>query len=230
MSKILVVEDDAELAEVIEDWLKADKYVVEMVANGNEARERLKFYDYDAVVLDWNLPGMSGIEVLKEYRANGGATPILILTGRNQMPEKEQGLDSGADDYLTKPFDPRELSARMRALLRRPKPVLATVLKVGDLSLEPDKRRVTRGGKELTLAAKEYALLEFFMRHPDQVFSQDSLLERVWSNDVETTADSLRVHITRLRAKIDRAGEDSLICTVHRQGYKLVTPPNVAKS
>ncbi|MGH9548172.1 MAG: response regulator transcription factor [Terriglobales bacterium] len=224
MAKILVIEDDNELAEVIEDWLTADHHVVERVNNGTDGNERLRFYQYDLVILDWNLPGMSGLEILRQYRKANGSTPILMLTGQREISHKEEGLDSGSDDYLTKPFDPRELSARIRALLRRPKQALDSALSVGDLVMETDKIRVTKGGKEISLAPREYALLEFFMRHPDQVFSQDVLLERVWSNDSDTTADSLRVHIKRLRSKLDTDGEESIIRTMHRQGYKLVTP------
>jgi DNA-binding response OmpR family regulator len=224
VAKVLVVEDDRELAEIVEDWLTADLHVVEVVSTGTEGSERLRFYQYDVVVLDWNLPGMSGLEILRQYRKASGATPILMLTGESEITQKAIGLDSGADDYLTKPFDPRELSARIRALLRRSKETLDAALTVGDLALEPGKLKVMKNGKEIQLAPMEYALLEFLMRHPDQVFSQEVLLERVWSNESDTTSDSLRVHITRLRSKIDNDGEESMIRTVHRQGYKLVAP------
>jgi DNA-binding response OmpR family regulator len=226
VAKVLLIEDDSELAEVIEDWLTADLHVVERVDNGLEGSDRLRFYEYDLVILDWKLPGLSGVEVLRRFRQANGGTPVLMLTGQSEISHKEEGLDSGADDYLTKPFDPRELSARIRALLRRPKQTLDKALRVGDLMLESGKLKVTKNGKEIQLAPREFALLEFLMRHPDQVFSQDVLLERVWSNDSDTSADSLRVHITRLRSKLDSRGEESMIRTVHRQGYKLVTPGN----
>jgi DNA-binding response OmpR family regulator len=224
MPKILLAEDDIELAGVVKDWLTREFHVVEWVDDGKDALESLKYYEYDVVVLDWNLPGVTGVEIAKQFRARGGTTPILMLTGRTMVKEKEEGFDTGADDYLTKPFDPRELSARLKALLRRPKGVLSNSLKFGDLELDPRSRRVVRGGNEVQLGPKEFALLEFFMRHPSEVFTSDALLERVWLNESDSSSDTVRVHINRLRNKIDTDGTESLIRTVFKQGYRFHPP------
>lgn len=224
VAKILLVEDDIELSQSIEDWLTDEHHVVDVINSGAEVLNRLRFDQYDLLILDWQLPGMSGIEICKSFRGSGGNTPILMLTGKSEVSEKETGLDAGADDYLTKPFHPRELSARLRALLRRPKDFSQTVLKIGDIELDPASFSVTRDGEQVPLLPREFALLEFFMRHPDQVFSAEALLDRVWSADSEASPDTVRVHITKLRGKIDSPGKPSMIKTLHRLGYKLETP------
>jgi len=222
MAKILVIEDDAELSEVIQDWLTEERHVVDAVDNGAEALDRLKFYSFDLLIVDWMLPGsVSGLDVCKEFRSKGGHTPILILTGKGEIADKEVGLDSGADDYLTKPFHPKELSARIRALLRRSKQALDNVLSARDLRLDTQSHKLSRNGEEIQLLPKEFALLEFLMRHPNQVFSPEALIERVWSTESEASPDTVRVHITKLRSKIDADGEASMIRTIHRVGYKL---------
>lgn len=222
MAKILIVEDDQELAGVLQDWLVSEHHVVDTVDNGAEADQMLRHYAFDLLVLDWDLPGMPGVQVCKNFRTRGGLTPILMLTGKSEIKDKTVGLDAGADDYLTKPFHPDELSARVRALLRRPAPVSATnELKAGDLLLEPNTYRVTRAGKELRLLPKEFALLEFLMRHPNVVFSADALIDRVWSSESDASPDTVRTNIKRLRQKIDIEGERPMILTVHGVGYKL---------
>src|SRR5258706_1536641 len=143
MPKILIVEDNTELADNVREWLLGEQYVVDCCADGVEALAYLDAYEYDAVVLDWTLPKMSGIEVCKQYRAQGGTTPVIMLTGRRTVDDKESGLDAGADDYLTKPFEVRELSARIRALLRRAAKVSGNVLKAGNLELDKEKHRVS---------------------------------------------------------------------------------------
>jgi len=224
MPKILLAEDDPELAGVVKDWLTREFHVVEWVADGNEALESLRFYEYDVLILDWAMPGITGVEIAKKFRAQGGTTPILMLTGKTMIREKEEGFDAGADDYLTKPFDPRELSARLKALLRRPKGVLSNAISFGDLELDPRSRRVTRAGKDVQLGPKEFALLEFFMRHPSEVFTSDALLERVWLNESDSSSDTVRVHINRLRNKIDVDDSESVIRTVFKQGYCFEPP------
>lgn len=204
--------------------MRAEHHVVELVENGEEATDRLKFYKYDVVILDWMLPGISGLEVCKRYRATGGTTPILLLTAKKHVDEKEQGLDAGADDYLTKPFEMKELSARIRALLRRPSVMTGSILQVGNLSLEPTTFKVTRNGEEVSLLPKEFALLEFMMRHPNQVFSAEALLDRVWSSDSDASPETIRTYIKRLRKKIDLQGQQSILSTVHGVGYKLDSP------
>lgn len=202
------------------DCLKAQNYLVDHVANGSEALERLKFFDYDLIVLDWQLPGMAGVDVCSNFRSRGGTTPVLMLTGKRSVDDKEQGLDAGADDYLTKPFQPRELTARLRALLRRPQGSVSKTLKARDLELDPSTHKVTRAGNDINLLPKEFALLEFLMRHPNQVFSGEALIDRVWSTDSEATSTAVRINVNRLRGKIDSKDEPSFISTVHGVGYR----------
>jgi DNA-binding response OmpR family regulator len=224
MAKILVVEDDPELAQLVSAWLKNEHHTVESVADGKEALERLKFYSYDVAILDWMLPGMNGPEVCREFRSAGGITPILMLTAKRNVDDKEQGLDSGADDYLTKPFELKELSARIRALLRRPANLSSSVLKIGYLELEPKSLKVKIIDQEIDLLPKEFALLQFFMRHPGQIFNAEALLDRVWASDSDASPEAVRTHIKRLRKKITVAGHPSLLSTVHGAGYKLEIP------
>jgi len=208
----------------MEDWLGEDGYQVELVDNGAAAQERLGKQPYDVLIVDWGLPDIAGTDLCKQYRDGGGSASILMLTGRGAITDKEEGLDAGADDYLTKPFHPRELSARLRALLRRPRELRDNILQAADITLDPGAARVTRAGKEVNLLPKEFALLEFLMRNPNQVFAADVLLDKVWSKESENSPDTVRVHITKLRSKIDKEGEPSIIRTVHRVGYKLEVP------
>jgi len=226
MTKVLVVEDDQEIALSVKDWLTNDQYVVDVVHDGLEGLERLKHYHYELVVLDVKLPGMNGFDICSSYRKHGGKAYVIMLTGEATIPDKERGLDAGADDYLTKPFHPRELSARLRALMRRASRVAEATgeIKFGDLELDPQRKGVKKGGKEIRMLPKEFALLEFFMRNPGQVFSQEALLDRVWSSESEVAPDTVRVHIRRLRAKIDNADGSSFIRTVHREGYSFEEP------
>jgi DNA-binding response OmpR family regulator len=223
MSKILMVEDDAELTAMVSEWLSFERHMVEVVHMGREGMDRLRNCQYDLIILDWSLPDLTGLEICRQYRSTGGSTPIIMLTGRGSITDKEAGLDSGADDYLTKPFNMKELSARIRALLRRASNVTSNVLTVGDIVVDPGKYKVTRGGQEIQLLPREFALLEFFMRHPDEVFSADALLQRVWHSESEATSDALRTCIKRLRQKIDANEDDSIIQTIPRVGYRLKT-------
>lgn len=223
MQKILIIEDDESMSTTMQDWLRMENYNVESVVDGVEGLHRLKVYQYDVVIMDWGLPGMSGIEICKEFRGRGGVTPILMLTGKTAIEEKTHGLDSGADDYLTKPFHPNELSARIRALLRRPATSFAgPVLEMGGVTLDAAAFKVMRGGEEIQLARKEFALLEFFMRHPNQVFSPEALIDRVWSNDSEASPDVIRSYVKKLRKKLDSPDGESLIRNVQGVGYKFV--------
>jgi DNA-binding response OmpR family regulator len=221
VAKILFVEDEKALSDVVRDWLQAQQYTVEHVDNGKEALSRLKFYEYDMVILDWNLPELDGIDVCKQYRQHGGMTPILMLTGKREIDDKEAGLDAGADDYLTKPFHMKELSARVRALLRRPAQATGKVLSARDVALDPGEHRVMKGGVEVNLLPKEFALLEFLLRHPSQVFSAEALIERIWPTDAEASSNTIRTYVNRIRNKVDNKGEPSLISTVHGIGYRL---------
>ncbi len=167
------------------------------------------------------MPRISGIQILKEYRESGGKCPVLMLTAKTSVDDKEVGLDAGADDYLTKPFDTKELLARVRALLRRPHSLSATLLQAGEIALDPVSCLVTKAGQELHLRPKVYSLLEFFMRHPGQVFSSDAILERVWMDDSLASAETVRTHIKLLRKAIGEQNDDSLIKNVRNRGYLL---------
>lgn len=224
MTKVLLAEDDPDILNNVSDWLKSEKYTVDAVKTGSDALEHLKFYEYDLIILDWNMPGVTGVNVCSQYRASGGKTPILMLTGRDKVLEKAEGLDAGADDYLTKPFDMIELSARLRALLRRPKNVQESLIRFGHVELNTVAREVTVDGKQVVLLPLEYALLEFFMRYPNQVFSHSALVERVWKSDSVATAESVRTYVMSLRKKITVSGQPSMIKTVHGLGYKLQEP------
>jgi DNA-binding response OmpR family regulator len=224
MAKILLVEDDTGLCRMVKDWLTLEHHNLEIANDGKDGLEKLRFYKYDLVILDWTLPEMTGIEVLKEIRRLGLSTPVIMLTGRNTVPDKEVGFDAGADDYLTKPFHMKELSARLRALLRRPAAMVDEVLDFGDLRVDRGTYKVTKGGAEVKLLPTEYALLEFLMRHPNQVFTQEALLNRVWSSESDATANALTTCIKRLRKKIDSQDQESIIKTVYGVGYKLEVP------
>ncbi len=221
MAKILIVEDDLQLSKLVRDWLKLERHEVEVVNDGQEGLNRLKAYEYDLIVLDLELPVIGGMEILREFRSTGKKTPVLILTGRSTVDDKEVGLDSGADDYLTKPFHAKELTARIRALMRRVSGQMGTVLKSGNIELDRAAFTVKRGGVEVKLVPKEFALLEFLMRNPGTVFPPDALLNRVWSNESDATVEALTTCIKRLRKKLDTEGQESIIRNVHGVGYGL---------
>lgn len=221
MPKILLIEDDSDLAGMVDSWLTNLHYTIERAGTCKEAKERLAFYEYDLILLDWELPDGSGVSILKEHRNRGQMTPVLMLTGKRDIENKEEGLDAGADDYLTKPFHMKELSARVRALLRRHSGQTSNTLKVKDLELDPVNYKVTKEGKEIRLQKREFSVLEFLMRNQDQVFSPEALLDRVWIADSEASTDALRQCIKRLRKKIDSPGEESIIRNIHGVGYKM---------
>jgi len=222
MAKLLIIEDDVDLAGMVVDWLKFEHYTVELVYSGTEGLDRLQSSAYDAVIIDWDLPGISGVEICRQFRSEGGTTPMIMLTGKDAIAEKEESLDSGIDDYLTKPFNMKELSARLRAVLRRPASMIENVLKVRDIELEPTKYWVKKGGVEIQLLPKEFSLLEFFLRHPNQVFSADALIQRVWVSDSEATGDAIRTCLKRLRKKLDDTDDaNPIIQTIHGVGYRL---------
>jgi two-component system, OmpR family, copper resistance phosphate regulon response regulator CusR len=222
MSKILLVEDESDLANQIRDWLIREHHMVEMADNGETAYHQLRVSKYDLVILDLQLPGMSGLEICKKYRASGGRSPVLMLTAHSLVDDREAGLDAGADDYLCKPFHLKELSARIRALIRRSSGTqAANTLRLRDIVLDPASRRVSKNSIEVKLEPKEFALLEFFMRNRNVVFSADALLDRVWESDTSVSPDSIRTYIKALRKKLDTGSEASIITTVHGLGYRL---------
>ncbi|MGH9552413.1 MAG: response regulator transcription factor [Terriglobales bacterium] len=221
MAKLLIVEDDRTLASTVQDWLQEEKHTIDLVETGRDALDRLMHYDYELIVLDLGLPDIDGTTICKEMRNSGGNIPVLMLTGRADIKDKQKGFDVGADDYLTKPFDLRELSARIRSLLRRPAVFVAAVLNAGAIELDTKSQAVSVAGNAVQLLPQEYMLLEFLMRHPNELFSQEALLNRVWSSESDASIDNVRLHIARLRKKLESDGQPCGITTVHRQGYKL---------
>lgn len=222
MAKILLVEDDISLAEVTRFGLESQGHMVQVAHSGDDALINLRVNKYDLMILDWMMPELTGIEVLERFRSMGGKTPVLMLTAKSRLEDKERGLDAGADDYLVKPFEHRELQARVRALLRRPTSLAGSVLKVADISLDPATCVVTRGGQEVKLRPKVYSLLEFLMRHPNQVYSAEAILERVWLDDAMVSTDTVRAHFKLLRKSLG-IKEGVLIKTVRNRGYMLVS-------
>ena len=221
MAKILVVEDDPAICTIIVDWLTHQHHTVEISHNGLEADQYLKTYQYDVIVLDWGLPDLSGVEICKRYKTSGGRAPVLMLTGKRDIEDKEEGFNAGADDYLTKPFDIKELSARIRALLRRPTNVYDNILSIRNVALDPNNHIVTRDGDPIKLTPKEFAVLEFFMRNPNKVFKADALLDHIWKSEAGSGPETVRTCIKRLRRQIDAPGVSSIIENVHGVGYKL---------
>lgn len=222
MPKVLLVEDNTDLTTIIKESLEQD-YSLDISHNGAEGLEYLRVGRYDIVILDWDLPEISGVEICRRFRASGGTTPVLMLTGKSQIVDKEQGLDAGADDYLTKPFDMRELAARLRALVRRGTTAATNLLTLRDLELDPVKHTLKKGGQNVHLLKKDFALLEFLMRYPEEIFSTEALLERVWSFDSEATSEAVRTSVKRLRKALDDGNDesDSIIENVRRVGYRL---------
>ncbi len=220
--KILVIEDDEKLSEALKIGLEKEGYAVDVLHDGETGERRLKVnhMNYDLVILDLLLPKMSGIEVCKSLRSKGILVPILILTGMEATDDKVFALDSGADDYLTKPFSIQELLARVRALLRRPKEALPTELHVRDVVLSPSTRRVYRAGREVPLTLKEFGVLEYFMRHPNQVVSRDQILDHVWDFDFASFSNIVDVHINNLRKKINEGGDENYLETIRGVGYR----------
>jgi DNA-binding response OmpR family regulator len=222
MSKILVVEDDEDMARVIVRALRDERHTVESTEDGREALELLALSQYDLVILDWALPTFSGVEIAHQYRAAGGTAGIIMLTGKSSLASKETGFNAGADDYVTKPVDMRELILHVRSLLKRPAVTASALLTHQTIELDPIKHKLLKSGKEVHLAPRDFALLEFFMRHPDQIFSADNLIMRVWQSDTGATGEAVRMAISRIRKQIDdEFREESLIESVPRVGYRL---------
>lgn len=224
MAKILLVEDEPGLSGAIKEWLTDEHHLVEIAETGRQALEKLASTQYDIILLDWMLPEISGIEVCRCYRSQGGAAPVIMITAKKSLLSKEIGLDGGADDYLTKPFHLRELSARIRALLRRPVAAPVDVLMAGNITLNRSMLTVMKNDEPLHLLPKEFALLEILMRNQGKTLSVETLLDQVWGTNTDVVADTLRSNIKTLRRKIDTAGEPSLIVTVHAIGYRIEIP------
>ena len=222
--RVLVVEDSRRLAGIIKRGLLEEGYVVDSAFDGEEAEYMAETTPFDVIVLDIMLPKKDGLAVCRDLRAKGVNTPILMLTAKDSVEDKVSGLDSGADDYLVKPFAFSELLARLRALLRREILPKTQKFQVGDLTLDPQSREVWRNGGRLDLTAKEYAIIEYFMRRPNAVVTRTMLGESVWDYEFDGISNIIDVYVRRLRRKIDREGEASMIQTVRGAGYRLRMP------
>ncbi|GAB6064735.1 heavy metal response regulator transcription factor [Deferrisoma palaeochoriense] len=223
--RILVVEDEAKVASFIRKGLEEERYAVDVAGDGEEGLELAELNPYDLIVLDLMLPGLDGFRFIQKLRGQGIATPILVLTARDSVSDKVKGLDLGADDYLTKPFAFAELLARIRALLRRGTPQASPVLQVADLTLDPAARRVTRAGRSIELTAKEFALLEYFLRNAGRVLTRTMILEHVWDQSFDSYTNVVDVYVNYLRKKVDQGFEPKLIHTVRGVGYVLREEP-----
>ncbi len=223
--RILVVEDEEKVASFIRKGLEEERYAVDVALDGEEGLELALINPYDLVILDLMLPKLDGFRVLEKLREEEVSTPVLVLTAKDNLSDKVRGLDVGADDYLTKPFAFAELLARVRALLRRGKPQRSPVLKVADLALDPAARRVTRAGQTIELTAKEYALLEYFMRHAGQVLTRTMISEHVWDQSFDSYTNVIDVYVNYLRKKVDQGFEPKLIHTIRGVGYTLREEP-----
>lgn len=219
--RVLVAEDDSGLRDVLARGLREQHYIVDAVADGEEALQFLRSYEYELAVLDWRMPGMSGLDVLRWIRRNQRPTPVLMLTARDAYADRVTGLDEGADDYLVKPFDFAELLARLRALQRRPQTVQPPELVVGDLRFDPALRRVLVAGHEPVLTATEYGILELLVRRSPAVVPRRSIAVNVWDDEADAMgSNTIDVHLARLRSKL--AGGMVRIETVRGVGYRLV--------
>ena len=223
--RILLVEDDRKGARILSSGLEEEGFTVDLAADGSEAEAALGTVDYDLVILDWLLPGKQGIEVCRDLRRRDASTPVLMLTALDAVEDRIEGLDTGADDYLTKPYAFWELLARIRALLRRSKNARRPLLEVADLTLDPVTHEVTRGGRVIDLTEKEYDILNALARHAGRVMTKTELTGLLWGEDIEHVFNLLEVHISHLRKKIDGGASLPLIRTVRGRGYCLGGDP-----
>jgi len=219
--RVLLIEDDPKAAKLLAKGLREEGFVVDVAATGEDGEDRTAVDEYDVIVLDWLLPGKDGLAVCRALRARDVPTPILMLTARDSVADRVSGLSTGADDYLTKPFAFAELLARIKALLRRSRVTQSPVLRVGDLTLDPARRRAARGGVPITLTPKEYAILEVLMRSSGELVSRTRLTERVWDEASEVLDNLVDVHVSHLRKKLEHGGGPPLIQTVRGLGYRL---------
>ena len=222
--RILLAEDDGPLASFVSKGLQAESYMVDVASAGDEAHVMITERGYDLIILDLNLPRLDGLQVLRRVRSNeSNNTPVLVLTQRSEVQERVRCLDAGADDYLTKPFSFAELSARVRALLRRRGQLMESVLRVEDLTLDRVQRKVTRGGRTIELTPKEFALLEYLMRNAGRRVTRAMIMEHVWNLAFDTMTNVVDVYINYLRKKIDTPPERPLIQTIRGVGYQVGT-------
>ena len=222
-TRILIIEDDEAILRFLRRGLAYEGYIVDTATDGQSGLAIARDHPPDLVVLDWMLPGLDGLEVCRRLRA-GGAVPILMLTAKDTVHNRVQGLDAGADDYMVKPFDLDELLARIRALLRRAQPNRPKVLRFSDLSLDTGTRQAARVERVISLTAKEYELLELFLRHPRQVLTRDMIFDHVWGYDFGGESNIIEVYVRYLRQKLEAEDEARLIHTVRGMGYVLREP------
>jgi two-component system, OmpR family, response regulator MprA len=222
--RILIIEDDPAILKVLQRGLAYEGYAVDVATDGRTGLNLAHDHHPDLIILDWMLPGMDGLEVCRRLRLQGGV-PILMLTAKDTIQDRVQGLDAGADDYIVKPFNLDELTARMRALFRRTQTERNQVYEFADLKMDSDSRQVTRGKRQVPLTAKEYELLELFMRHPRQVLTREVIFDRVWGYDFGGESNVLEVYIRYLRQKLEAENESRLIHTVRSVGYVLRENP-----
>ncbi len=225
--RVLVVDDEVDLADAVARGLRREGYAVDVAYDGDEALDRVSYNQYDLLCLDITMPGVEGTEVCRRVRADTTlqAQPrVLMLTARDSLDDRVAGLDLGADDYLVKPFAFPELSARVRALLRRDTATTSSILRVGDVELDDAHHLARRGDRRLDLTAKEFALLRYFMAHQDEVLSQETLLEHVWDEHADPFTNTVRVTVGTLRRKLSTGDEAQMIETVIGRGYRLVAP------
>ena len=222
--RVLLIEDDHKAARLLTRGLQEEGFVVDVAATGEDGEVQATVNDYDVILLDWLLPGKDGVAVCRDLRAHQIATPILMLTARDGLADRVNGLTVGADDYLTKPFAFAELLALIHALLRRSRFAQPTVIRVADLTIDPAARRVTRGGAPVALTAREYAILEVLARSEGQIVSRTRLVERVWDEASDVLDNLVDAHVSHLRKKIDRGNGVPLIHTVRGFGYRLGLP------
>jgi two-component system, OmpR family, copper resistance phosphate regulon response regulator CusR len=222
--RVLLIEDNRRLSDSLRITLEEDGYAVDAAYDGIDGEEMGLIPSYDIIILDIMLPGKNGFEVCRELRDRRISTPILMLTARDALDDRVLGLDSGADDYLVKPFELEELRARIRALFRRDSTSKSGVLKVADLSLDPAAHTVQRAGKTIQLTAKEFSLLEYFMRHPNHLVTREKVEEHLWSYDHVIASNVVDVYVRRLRTKIDDPSDTKLLETLRGAGYRLRMP------
>lgn len=220
MAKILLVEDEQALSDMVVDLLSDEQHIIEQAFTGDEGADRIRLYQYDLIILDWELPGKSGIEIIKEFRQNGGSTPVLFLTGKSLLPDKIEGFNEGADDYMTKPYQAEELIVRVQALLRRPKAYLPKTVKFRHLELDLLGSKIFSQGIEVKMLPKEFALLLFLVKNKGHAFDHNTILNRVWSSESEASNDAIMTCVKRIRKKLDIDGQPSVITTVHGIGYR----------
>ena len=219
--RILLVEDEKKVADIIARGLKAERYAVDVCHDGQQGWDTANAYDYDLIILDLMLPGLSGTEILERVRRKNTQVPILVLTARDHMEDKVSNFEKGADDYLTKPFAFAELLVRIKALLRRGPVNRSSVLRVGDLEIDRLSQKVKRAGKKIELTGKEYSLLEYLATHPGRVFSRTMIIEHVWDQSFQGLTNIVDVYVRHLREKLDDPFENKLLHTVRGVGYSL---------